>query len=152
MKLIILQRNNQIVAISESKTEMIKFFIQNNLSEPEYVIRKIRGSIANTVSMVYDDLYIEEYIDGVVRRCDIRELENYIYDIHEKIHDMVDMISSISYYIIIPEKKNADMFRLCASTLRHSNLNISAIIKDYYESIDLRNDNAFTNLDIEGGN
>lgn len=151
MKLIILQKNNEIVAISESKTEMVRFFIQNNLSEPEYVIRKIRGDIANTVSIVYDDLYIEEYSDGVVRRCDVSELEDYIYTIHEKVQDMISMLSTISEYTIVSGKKDADMFRLCADTLMQSKLNISALIKEYYEAIDLRNENIFTNLDIGGG-
>lgn len=141
-------KNNHIIAISESKYETMQFYFQNNLCVPQYTVFEETGSKANNIMIVFDDLILEEYNEGIVRRCDINDIESIVIDIHDKLVEISDILDSISDYINIENRKPVAQCKRCATFLEQNkyNINISNIIREYYANKDLRNDNLFNDI------
>lgn len=130
------KQKNKIIAISEYKKACEEFFIQNNYINGEYSIIKLTDDKKiNSLLIVLDDLYLEEFYGYIIRRKDRLNLF-YILERYEKMivetHDnILDIISShdLDKYEYGSLVKASDVLK---NLYEEDKLNKFKILRDYY--------------------
>lgn len=151
MKVFAITRKNRILAICEDKEPILQWYLQNNMSKPEYMLHKIKDiDMCNKLLLLYGDtLYVEDYDDYAVRYCDTKPIEDLAYSIQSDIYDLSERLESISSYIDISTKKEDIISKASIILYDHVyNINIVKVVNDYYEAIGLRNPNIYKDISV----
>jgi len=138
-KLFVLKMNNDIIAITEYEYHMRLFILQNEYSKNEYYLKIITNKDKiNKYLIKYDDEYIIEYKDFVIRAGDKKHIEDMIYSYRSSIRDIENKLCDINLQSIMsPEEHRIlrDCIELLHTKTKKKNIdefiNIHGIIRDF---------------------
>lgn len=113
MKLFILFNieTDDIIAISEDKTEICQYYLQNNFHSDKYKIFKEKDKFKIDYYLIqYEDKYLHELEDHIVTADIYQSLIKYSDEMENRIEDTIKNLSMIHYQCNLSskEKKSID--------------------------------------------
>lgn len=148
MKLYILKKikNNEIIAITESKYAMKIFCLQIDFNEFIYSVDKITSKEKiNKYLVKYSDLYLFEYEDFIIREMDYKIIEDLIYNQKKYIKNTIKSLETIinEFNLNLDEQEIIyNSKELLSKKIKNkrfnSFINLKDIIKNYYNNTTFR--------------
>lgn len=132
--------DNKVIAITEYKSHMRIFILQNEYSKNEYSLKEYtnKNKINKYLIKYTDDYYLIEYKDFIIRNSDKKYIEEIIYKYKHYVRDTINNLESINTNCILsPEdhKKIGDIINTLYDNTRKKNIdkfiNVHQIIKDF---------------------
>lgn len=147
MVLYVLKYRKKIIAISEYKKDMKLFILQNNFtSDNGYGLYKEKDQKSiNKLLIVYDENYLTEYENYILRYKDIPVIEDLIYREYSELERTLEHLIHISknYNISSKEVKTINKTISILNKDSYDEINkmidVGAIISDYVGSPSLQN-------------
>lgn len=143
MTLALVKSKDNIIAISEDIWVAKEFYDQLNLTFSEYTISTIADEDECTrLIIAYDDVYLEEYDGLYVRRCDMKDFEEFVFNHVNNVGDACKtLIYSLEYIPSISEKKQKKIMKILKKLWKHTkHTDIKKLHKDFYSVRDLHVD------------
>lgn len=144
MKLYVLKLKpkDTIFAISEYKSHMRLFILQNGFNINNYYIEKITDKKKiNKYLIKYDDLYMMEYKNFIIRNIDKYYLEEIYYNMKKLIKDTLINLENINLNCIMDPKDHKTLTKtlhILEDNSKKKNLdnfiNMNEIIRDYFNN------------------
>lgn len=144
MKIYVIKKEDEIFAISESRKDIFKFYLQNNFNlNTKFSLYSISDkSDINTILILYSELYIINIGDRYIRDIDFKPIADMIYHKNEElnttIHTLMELLNSGTV------KKNGTLDSIYDTILylkkkRKDVIDENSIISDYYKFNDYVN-------------
>lgn len=133
---IITDSKSNVFAISEDIGVANTFFDQLNLSSLKYTISTItKKSECNKLLLMYNDLYLTEYDDFIIRDCDIIEFNDTITGYIDDISDACKTLVRALDVMKISDKKRKEIIKVLMSLWRNiPHIDMSMLIRDFYKT------------------
>ena len=135
-----LTSNNKVIAITEHKSHMRIFILQNEYSKSRYSLKEYtnKNKINKYLIKYTDDCYLIEYKDFIIRNSDKKYIDEIIYQYKNYIRDTIDNLETINMNCILsPEdhKKIGDIINILYDNTKKKNIdefiNVHQLIKDF---------------------
>jgi hypothetical protein len=134
---IITNSKNKVIAISEDTGIANAFYDQLNMTHPQYTISVItKKSECNRLLILYSELYLDEYEDGIViRDCDMTEFNTMVTDYIDDIGDACKTLVRALDDMKISDKKRKEIIKALMSLWRNiPHIDMSILIRDFYKT------------------
>ena len=147
MKLFILKDMcNNIIAISESKHMMTTFCLQIDFDPIRYIVKRItETNKINKYLLKYDDLYLIDYENFVIREKDYKIFNELISFEYERIRSVISSLQEITdHYNISPKEQKTlnesiDILKKKSKKKKiNSFIDLNGLIQDYFNNKDFR--------------
>lgn len=147
-KLFVLKIDRKVIAITEYKSHMRLFILQNNYSRDQYILKTYTDQHKiNHYLTQYEDEYLTEYKNFIVRSSDIPFINDMIDQYRQKIRSTIESLESIDLECIMSPKQHSKIgkvIKLLHAKSKKKNIddfiNIHYLIKTFCTNHNMRYD------------